>query len=601
LPTLFSLNRFTLFALLIIGATLSIATYSVAGDGGAISWDAFGFYYYLKLVFVDHSLILENLDSINKVFEEYDPSSTVYQFTTLPNGRIIVRYPVGQALLYLPFFIIAHLAAFFSDFPADGFSKPYDVAMRIGGLVYHFLGFYFVGKILRLHFNDKVVGITLVVLFFGTNSYSLMAGTALAAQGSLFFLVAWFIWLVDRYFKQKTNGLIITVAAVFGLICLNRPTDFVTIIPAILWPLTIPGQSVKEEIKIFFSNKGHLIRFVGVVGFSALIQFSYWKYAGGSWFINSYGNPAEGLDFLSPHTIPFLFSFKSGWLVYTPIMILVLIYLIIRAYKKQGAMLVVLIYTILFIYLASSWTNWWYGAGFSQRAMGQAYALLSIPLAGLIDYTFFKKRKLYVPVAILIVGFTALSVWQTKQYHNGVLNGDTVTADYYFASFFDLNQDPENRELLAFSHYDVYIQPNYGLPEGYVRDKLIELNIEGQNQNLTGKEYSQKFDLRYNDLCEGDYCFVLFSAVFEGPPPGGAILITHFDHNGAYGYQGRDAPLVITDTNKVANLYTSTAVYLTPPMRSHRDKFNAYVWNRNKEQGVLKKLILEIYIKPENE
>ena len=231
MPIRFSYNRFTIFALLIIGVGLSISTIAVIDDGGAITWDAFGFYYYLKLALIDHSLILENLNSVDLIFEKYKPSSNLYQFTKLPNGRIIIRYPIGQALLYLPFFIVAHITTFFSDFPADGFSKPYDVAMRIGGLLYHFLGFYFVGKILRLHFTDKVVGITLVVLFFGTNAYSLMAGTALAAQGSLFFLVAWFIWLVDRYFKEKTNGLIITAAAIFGLICLNRPTDFVTIVP----------------------------------------------------------------------------------------------------------------------------------------------------------------------------------------------------------------------------------------------------------------------------------------------------------------------------------------------------------------------------------
>ena len=333
--------------------------------------------------------------------------------------------------------------------------------------------------------------------------------------------------------------------------------------------------------------------------FFAFIQFSYWKYAGGSWFIDSYGNPAEGLDFLSPHTIPFLFSFKSGWFVYTPIMFLVIIYLIIRVYQKDGIMLVALIYTILFIYLASSWTNWWYGAGFSQRAMGQAYALLSIPLAGLIDYTFFKKGRFYIPLAFLIVGFTGLSIWQKKQYDNGVLTGETVTADYYFASFFDLYQNPENRDLLAFSHYDIYVQPNYGLPDGYELTNTVELVVDKESQNITGNEWPKGFSIPYNDLSDADYSFILFSAIFEGSPPQSAVLVTTFNHNGAYGYQGSDLPLVMVDTNKVANLYTATSVYLTPPMRSKKDKFSAYVWNRGLEAGILKELRLEVYVKSE--
>lgn len=593
----FSLNPITLFAVILIGAFLIVEASLVMGDGGAISWDSFGFYYYLRLIFVDHSLIIESLESVRPAYEKYNPSSTLYQFTNLPNGRVIVRYPIGQALLYLPFFIFAHITALFSDFPADGFSKPYDIAMRIGGLVYHFLGFYFVGKLLRLHFNDKVVGITLLVLFFGTNAYSLFAGTALASQGSLFFLVAWFIWLVDRYFKEKTNGLILAVGCVFGLICLNRPTDFVTIIPAILWPLTIPGLSLKEEIKSFFQHKKHVFLLFGAIISFAFIQFAYWKYAGGSWFIDSYGSAAEGLDFLSPHTIPFLFSFKSGWLVYTPLMILVLGYLIIRSYKKDRIMQVVLIYAVLFIYLASSWTNWWYGGGFSQRAMGQAYVLLSIPLAGLINYAFFKKNKFSFLPAILIPLFVVLSIWQTKQYHNGALNGQTVTADYYFASFFDLYQNPENKDLLAFSHYDTYLQENYELPDGYERVHTVELEVDPDSQNLEGNEWSEGFSIPYKDLSEDDYCFILFSAIFEDHPPKGAGLVTAFDHNGSYGYQFKDAIQNLVDTNKTANLYTSTSIYLTPNLRSKRDELKAYIWNREQEPGILKKLILEVYTK----
>src|SRR5690606_4266944 len=135
--------------------------------------------------------------------------------------------------------------------------------------------------------------------------------------------------------------------------------------------------------------------------------------------------------------------------------------------KKDRLMQIVLIYSVLFIYLASSWTNWWYGGGFSQRAMGQAYVLLSIPLAGLINYAFFKRKKLSFLPAVLIPLFVVLSIWQTRQYYNGALNGETVTAKYYFASFFDLHQNPENIDLLAFSHYDIYLQGNYGLPDGY--------------------------------------------------------------------------------------------------------------------------------------
>src|SRR5690606_16391533 len=111
------------------------------------------------------------------------------------------------------------------------------------------------------------------------------------------------------------------------------------------------------------------------------------------------------------------------------------------------------------------------------------------------------KRKLYIPLAFLIVVFTILSIWQAKQYKNGVLTSETVTAEYYFASFFDLYQNPENKKLLAFSHYDVYTQPNYVLPDGYTRTKTIALEIDSTAQNMEGIEFPKGFSIPYRDLC----------------------------------------------------------------------------------------------------
>ena len=580
-----------------ITAVLVFGTLSGTEWNKALTWDGFGYYYYLPMVFIQKTISLENLDMANQIFAKYDPSSTLYQFTKVSDGRFIIRYSSGQAVLYFPFFLLGHLVATLTDYPTDGFSKPYNVSILFGGLVYHALGIALIGRILLRFYADKIVAVTLVVLFFGTNMYSLLHGTALSSQGSGLLLIAGFITIVDSYYRQKSLRKIFLSGCIFGLICVSRPTDFIAIIPAILWPMIVPGKTVKQELKSLLSNTNHLLAFLIPSLFFAFLQFGYWKYAGGSWFLNSYGNPAEGLDFLSPHTIPFLFSFKSGWLLYTPLMILVLAYLIVRSYKKDSVMQVVLIYTVLFVYLASSWTNWWYGGGFSQRAMCQAYVLLSIPLAGLINYAFFKKHKLSFLPAILIPLFVVLSIWQTKQYHNGVLNDERVTADYYFASFFDLYQNPENIDLLAFSHYDIYLQENYELPDGYKLVKTIELQVEQENQNLEGNEWSKGFSIPYKDVSEAEYCFILFSATFEGSPPKSACLVTVFDHGGPYGYQCKNVIQNLVDTNKVANLYTSTSTYLTPNLRSRNDKFNAYIWNIEKEPAILKALRLEVYIK----
>lgn len=564
-----------------------------------MTWDGFGYYYYLPMVFIHKTISLENLDMANEIFNNYNPSSTLYQFTTMPDGRHIIRYASGQAVLYLPFFLIGHLIATLTEYPADGFSQPYNISILFGGLIYHIIGIALIARILLRFYTDKVVAITLFVLVFGTNMYSLLNGTALSTHGSALLLIAGFITIVDSYFRQKSIAKIFLAGCLFGLICINRPTDFITIIPAVLWPMVISGTTVNQELKSLFTNAKHILPFLIPTMFFAFIQFGYWRYAGGSWFINSYGNPGEGLDFLTPYTIPFLFSFKSGWLLYTPLMALVLIFLLIKVFRRDRKMQIVFIYTLVFIYLASSWTNWWYGGGFSQRAMVQAYVMLSFPLAGLVNYSFFKHTKLSSGLRVLIPLLVVLSIWQSTQYKNGVLTSDTVTADYYFSSFFDSEMDPTKKHLLGFNRFDVYAQPNYGLPDGFDLVQTFELNL-GET-SLNDMDFTPGFKMAYQDLCEEEFCFILFTGVFQGMPPKNAGLVTTFDHAGSYGYQLRNVRENLVDSNITDSSYTSTAVYLTPHMRSKRDTLTAYIWNMKREPGILTKLKLEVYVKAETD
>jgi hypothetical protein len=50
------------------------------------------------------------------------------------------------------------------------------------------------------------------------------------------------------------------------------------------------------------------------------LQLIYWKLTTGRWLYYSY-EEGEKVRLFAPYLIPVLFSFKKGWLVYTPLMI----------------------------------------------------------------------------------------------------------------------------------------------------------------------------------------------------------------------------------------------------------------------------------------
>jgi hypothetical protein len=454
-------------AVVLIGIVLGYLSFSSFGNGISMSWDAFGYYYYLPLAFLQDSMIIDSLAEVKNIFDQYNPSSTIYQFTATDNGKFIVLYTAGQALLYLPFFLLGHLGALLFGFEPDGFSAPYDFAIRLGGVFYHTAGFYFIGKLLARRYSRKVVAISLIVLFFGTNEL-LTLQSPLNAHGSLIFLLSILFYSAEKYFSERKFSAVVAMAITFGIARLSRPTDIIAIIPIILWPW-IMGKELKPEWNDILENhRKDLIIGAMIVAIIGSIQMLYWKYAGGSFIIDSYSNAAEGLDFFSPHTIPFLFGFKVGWFVYTPLMIFVMAYLISQIIKGDRAMKVVGVYLVIFIYLASSWTNYWYGGSFSQRAMVQSYVLISFALAGLIQWIFEINSTGYRRLAFTgIATLCLLNLWQSGQYMRSVFKPDTMTKEYYFAAFFDYHFDPSKAHLLSIDRTYYQINPVSEVPEGY--------------------------------------------------------------------------------------------------------------------------------------
>jgi hypothetical protein len=85
----------------------------------------------------------------------------------------------------------------------------------------------------------------------------------------------------------------------------------------------------------------------------------YWKMYAGTFLYNTYNNPGEGLFLSWPHTMDFLFSFRKGWFIYTPVMILALIGLFLPSANRKGYFNAVLFFVLVNIYILSCWSNWW--------------------------------------------------------------------------------------------------------------------------------------------------------------------------------------------------------------------------------------------------
>ena len=85
----------------------------------ALSWDVFGYYLYLPATFIHHDIALQDHAWLDDVMVRYEPSATLYQLVDGPDGTRVIKYSAGMAVLYAPFFLVAHLSAPLLGYPAD--------------------------------------------------------------------------------------------------------------------------------------------------------------------------------------------------------------------------------------------------------------------------------------------------------------------------------------------------------------------------------------------------------------------------------------------------------------------------------------------------
>jgi hypothetical protein len=76
---------------------------------------------------------------------------------------------MGLAILYMPFFFIAHLLAPVLGYAADGFTVPYKFALIFSCLFYLAIGLRYLRLFLQRYFSQAVVALTILSVTIGTN------------------------------------------------------------------------------------------------------------------------------------------------------------------------------------------------------------------------------------------------------------------------------------------------------------------------------------------------------------------------------------------------------------------------------------------------
>jgi len=331
-------NIQSLIAVLIISVAFFSYRYSYLpqdkSEFTVTTWDAFGYYAYLPGLFIYDDL--DKLEWVEEIDEKYDVTrGGLYQFRLHDNGNYVGKYFVGVSILQSPFFFIGHAIANFTDYPADGFSAPYQYSLAFGVLLYTFLALLLLRNILLRFYSDRVTSITLLFLCLASNFIQYVSIDGIQSHSYIFLLYVLVLYFTIKWHEKPKVKWAMLIGLTIGLATICRPTELIMLFIPLLWSTENKKQKalkwgmVKKNIK-------HLYWVVGFGLMGILPQIIYWKSITGS-LIYDVGSSWR---FLTPF-FRVLFGFENGWFIYTPITIFFIVgFFFIRKFPFKRSVIV---------------------------------------------------------------------------------------------------------------------------------------------------------------------------------------------------------------------------------------------------------------------
>jgi len=416
-----SKNLIWILALAALGYFFRQQPYVVRGGNlrnQVLSYDVAGYYAYLPMLFVERDLRLEKT-------WKYDMIQLVGVHEHPVSGGRHLKFTAGMAYLYAPFFAAAHAYTLATNpEEAHGFSLPYRFGIGLAGVVYPLVGLVFLRRFLRHYVPDAAISWTLFALFLGTNLFYYSSFRGAMSHGATFMLGAAMLYQADLWRRREQVWRLGVLGVLAGLIVLIRPVN--VLIPlAVAAMFTMDGRLPKGLL-----TPKSLAVALGLAVLVGIPQLLYWKASTGHWIVWTYG--AERFFWSQPAWIQGLFSWRKGWLLYTPMVAFILLGFWGLARKKPAWALIAGLYLIATAYVTFSWWAWWYGGSFGSRPMIDGYALLALPLAVYVQRMLEEApgwiRRLSLGTVCALV---ALNLVQTYHYTAGFLHHDSMTRRAY--------------------------------------------------------------------------------------------------------------------------------------------------------------------------
>jgi hypothetical protein len=384
-----------------------------------IASDGAGYYAYLPASFIYHDFHYNFCLPGHPTNPGYYGSDRSLFMARTAEGKLVNKYLFGTTVLMSPFFLLAHGIAFISGQPHDGYSFIYQLFLCLAGIFYLLAGMSCLRSLLqRAGLKEFPIAVTLLLLFFGTNLYHYALEEPTMSHVYSFAAIAFFLLKSHDFLREPTNRNLLYAGITLLLIAFIRPTNMIVLLAVPL--LRFPNESCPAvTFRRDYLKPLVLIIFTGLL--LLFLQFLCYRLSLEEWTLAAY--PGETFDFLHPHLIDVLFSWRKGLFIYTPLLLVAVAGLFFIPGKKNTRWLV--LFLLVNLWIISSWHDWSYGGSLGMRPFIDSYSLLAIPLAFLVQAC--RARIAQLALGATLGFFVFLNMVQHYQYREGILPVDNMT------------------------------------------------------------------------------------------------------------------------------------------------------------------------------
>jgi hypothetical protein len=352
--------------------------------------DGVGYYAFARSLLIEHRLdfrrdwLQANASfQLGRVDERGEIRPEEYTLT----GHLNNHFAVGPALLWLPPLVLAHAGVLIYDrlgghVAADGFSRPYLLAMSLATACYGFAGLFLAFRMARKYVDERWAFLATVGVWLASSLAVYMYLNPAWSHALSAFSVAIFLCYWQRTRGERTFAQWVALGALGGLMMdvyyLNVALFIFPLIDLIRMARPERPQGADRRQ----SSLLHFLISAGALGIAALVAFLPTlitkKIIYGSFFNFGY---IESWFWYSPAFLKIFFSSEHGLFSWTPLLILAVAgFFALRGYDRDFALRAVLSFAV-FAYMLGCYQDWHGISSFGSRFFVSMTPLFVIGLA----------------------------------------------------------------------------------------------------------------------------------------------------------------------------------------------------------------------------